>query len=267
MALLGNQSVLNKNPGKAFGPGYAVTRASSAKPGSLQARFTGRASYDPKSATPNGHLPSSSFILPIKPGGMSAYTSIEGGGSITGNLAGGVNISAALAGSGTIASAVGSLIASATAALSGSGSITGDLQAVLNAVAALSGSGSISGTLRADAYMEADLTGVGTLAATIRAIGHLEADLTPFGDTSPQAIALAVWEVVAAEVNAAGTTGQALNIIKAVLANRVYTDDITGTFIVYDENDAPLYSGDLWKDNGTTPFDGTGGAVRRDRLQ
>ena len=50
-----------------------------------------------------------------------------------------------------------------------------------------------------------------TTAATIRADGELAGDITPFTPLSPQSLAAAVWEALAADYNTAGTMGNKLN--------------------------------------------------------
>jgi hypothetical protein len=270
--LLGNHSVLTKNPGRAFGGStVADVRSNWGKSGTVRGRFVSdRGYYSQLAATPNGHLQPSAWIITIKPGGMSSYTLIDGSGAIAAaNLAGGKNAEANLTGSGTISAATGQLVVSAVAALSGSGTISSaNALAVLQAAAALSGSGTVSAaTATAPGSMAADLSGLGTLAATVRAVGHMSADITPFETLSPQALAASVWNSIANQFNTDGTMGNLVNIMKAVLANRVVTDPVAGTYTVYDDDDTTvLVSGDLWQDaDGTIPYDGSG-AERRDRL-
>jgi hypothetical protein len=48
-------------------------------------------------------------------------------------------------------------------------------------------------------------------SATVRATGNLSGDITPFTELSPQNLAAAVWETIAADFNEAGTMGKLLN--------------------------------------------------------
>jgi hypothetical protein len=48
-------------------------------------------------------------------------------------------------------------------------------------------------------------------SATIRATGNLSGDITPFTELSPQNLAAAVWETIAADFNDPGTMGELLN--------------------------------------------------------
>lgn len=271
--LLGNHNVLLKAPGRFFG-GSTVSdsRSNWGTSGSVRGRFVtdGLNRYSAFAATPNGHLAPSAWVIAIKPGGMSTYTTVDGSGTIgAANLAGGRNITADLNGTGTIESATGQLIVSAIAALSGSGTISNaNVVAILQAVAALSGTGTIAGaTLNAPASIAAALSGIGALAAVVRAIGNMEADITPFTALSPQSLAAAVWNSVATQFVTVGTMGDSMRIIEAVLANRVVTDPTAGTYTVYaNDNVTVLVSGLLWQDAaGTIAYTGAG-AERRDRL-
>jgi hypothetical protein len=266
MALIGNYTVLAKNPGKAFsGSTISDNRSQTNKSGANRGRFTGWAAWSPKAAQPNGYLHPYAWIMPIDPGGLSSYTLIGGTGTLAASGAMGVNGEAALSGSGEL-NATGQLVVSAVAALSGSGTLNGDVVAVLAAAADLAGVGSMTAAMTALGWAVADLTGVGTVSPTPSAIGHLEAEITPFSELSPQSLAAAVWNTTVAALDDDGTTGFALRVLNALGRNRVTTDPVAGTYTVYDDDDSPLLVGDLWQDaDGTAPYVGNG-AERRDRL-
>ena len=214
--LLGNYSVLNKNPGRAFaGSTVSGSRAENMKSGAIRGRFYGDASVDgetDRNSTPNGYRPPYSWVLSPKTGGLSSYGSLVGDGEISSsNLAGGLNAEATLAGSGVIFDAALGLIASAVATLSGIGGISGDIVGKLEATADLAGSGDLTGALGALADCVATLIGTGTLASDITAKANLSADITPFTELSPEALAAAVWNAVATIFNTAGTMGEKLN--------------------------------------------------------
>ena len=256
MALLGNYSVFNKTPGRAFsGTSVSETRAAWGARGASRGRFTGWGGYSAKAGTPNGYLPPYGWVLPVKAGGLSSYTIIVGDGE-TGalNLAGGKNAVSALTGAGDL-TGTGALIVSAVAAITGSGALSGAAVAYLNAVAALAGVGDVTGAIQALGNGVAALDGVASAAPVIRATGTVAADITPFTDLSPQSLASAVWSTA---------QGQ---FLYAVAHNRVVTDPVAGTFTVYDDDDTTvLYVADLWEDAaGTTPYQGSG-ADRRDRI-
>lgn len=209
--LIGNYSVLNKNAGRFLSNvGFSAGRGNFNKTNSNRNRFFGPAYWDLKAAQPNGNLPPSAWVMPQVSGGMSAYTNILGSGILTSSVAGGRNAVATLAGIGDL-TGTGALIVSAIATLSGSGAINdADMRAFLNAVATLSGTGSLAGTISAPGELNATLAGLGELLSTIRATGSLSADLV-IGATdplSPQALAAAVWNALAAEFNDTGSFGE-----------------------------------------------------------
>lgn len=209
--LIGNYSVLNKTAGRFLSNvGFSAARANYTKTNSNRNRFFGQAYWDLKAAQPNGNLPPSAWVLPQVSGGMSSYTLILGAGSLTSGIAGGRNAEATLSGVGDL-TGTAALIVSAIATLSGSGSINdADLRAFLNAVATLSGTGSLTGTVSAEGALGAVLSGTGDLASIIRAVGELSADLVigASDPLSPQALAAAVWNALAAEFNDTGSFGE-----------------------------------------------------------
>jgi hypothetical protein len=142
-------------------------------------------------------------------------------------------IVAGLSGVGDI-SADGQLaqILEALADLTGSGSLSADASYVqhLEAVAALSGSGSISPpVLGALVDLVSALAGTASISsADISATGNISGDILPYTDLSPEALASAVWESVAAEHNVVGSMGEKVN--DAGSASNPWTEVIEGTY-------------------------------------
>jgi len=126
VALLGNYSVLNKNPGRALaGSTVSDSRGSWNKSGANRNRYVSPEGFDPTASVPNGYNPPGSWQIAITSGGISTYTLITGAGDLTsGNLAGGKNATADLTGSGAITDATAALVVSAVATLTGTGAIT-----------------------------------------------------------------------------------------------------------------------------------------------
>jgi hypothetical protein len=89
--LLGNVSVLNKNPGRAFaGSTVSDTRASWNKSGA--ARGFLNVPERAYSSLPNGCRPPFSWGAPQKAGGLSCTTGARGSGAVASlNLAGGLS--------------------------------------------------------------------------------------------------------------------------------------------------------------------------------
>ena len=267
MALIGNYSVLNKNPGRALGGStVADSRGAWNKSGALRCRYVAPDGFDPKAAVPNGYNPPGSWQIALTSGGLSSNTLIDGTGAASANLAGGKNAEADLSGSGDITSATAALVVSAVATLTGTGTISAaTANAVLQAVATLTGSGDATAALTALGNAVAGLTGTGTVSPVIYATGELEADLTPFTDLSPQSLAAAVWNSVAAAYTDPATFGAQSAFLYALAHNKTVTDPTAGTFTVYDDDGTTvLYVADLWENAaGTQTYRGQG-ADRRD---
>lgn len=255
--LLGNYSVLNKNPGRhlggASGAGLFVagTRPSYGKSGAVRGRFC---TFDAKYGTPNGYRPPGSWVIPIKPGAVASTNFVLGSGALAAGGQMGVNGAATLAGTSDLVG-LGQLVVSAVATITGSGDLSGNIVAVLNAAATLAGSGDLAGAMNALGWLTVTLDGAGALTLTSYATGDLAAAITPFSELSPETLSAAVW------------TSPEGALLYALAHNRVVTNPVAGTFTIYAEDDTTvLYVADLWADaSGTTPYSGSG-AERRDRL-
>jgi len=216
--LLGRYNVLTKRPGRHFsGSTISNTRGNWNKSGANRNRFVSDAEYDNTAAQPNGYLHPMAWVMPQVSGGMSSYTTILGIGTISGSGALGVNLESTLAGIGAIVSAGLAGVVPLIATLAGSGAVSAaNLVAILAASATLAGTGTVSaGDLTAIAHAVTTLVGTGALAVTINAIGELSADII-IGSTdplSPQSLAAAVWNAIAAEYVANGSFGEVLQSI------------------------------------------------------
>ena len=162
---------------------------------------------------PSGHLAPSSWVLPYKPGAMSSFTqcvvTVTPG---TLNLAAGRNLSGSTTVTVTVDPAAGQLIVSA----SGSTSITFNLSAQLAGALSAVGSTAITVTVN-NPTLGAIVDAVGatlvqiTTSATPRATGNMVGNITPFTELSPQSLAAAVWNAIAAEYTESGTMGELMN--------------------------------------------------------
>lgn len=197
--------------------------------------------------SPYGHLAPSSWCLPYKAGAMSSFTDCRIRFVPADlNLAAGRNVSGATTVTITVNNAQLQLVVSAV----GSVDISFDLDA--NLAAALSAVGNVPITISVNnATLGAIIDAVATTLisigtnATMRASGNLAGDITPFTELSPQSLAAAVWEALAADYNTAGTMGNKLNAASSagdpwstalpgsyaageagyILGNRVLTED------------------------------------------
>jgi hypothetical protein len=199
------------------------------------------------SAVPNGAQPGSAILTAETSGGIAAYTTVSGNGTIGGQGALGLAIQAALTGLGTISGA-GSKIIQAAADLAGAGTLTAEARAtlaleaslaglgtltgvasslqILAASAALTGQGSIDATWSALAGLIASLQGTGAIGAVPYAPGSLAANITSLDPLSPGALADRVWNGTAIE--GSFTAAQLLKLVSAVLAGKTSIVDLGG---------------------------------------
>ena len=220
--LLGNYSVLNKNPGRAFG-GSTVsgTRPESAKSGPARARFTGWASWPATNSTPTGYRPPYSWVLPIASGEISTFTIINGAGDLSSLLAGGRNGDIEIAAAGTM-TGVGKLVTSGAVTMSGTSSASGTIIAVLSMGVTMAGGSTAVADLDGVGFMVAALAGTATLTASPLARGVMAAhiDISAVGDTlTADQVASAVWSTAAA-TGAPGSMGEAVNVAHLLLRNK-----------------------------------------------
>lgn len=264
--LLGNYSVLNKGPGRAFGGStVADSPGNWGKSGASRGMFAGGVwAY---AGVPLGYRPPSSWVIPQKSGAVASQTQISGSGSVTSaQLAGGKNLTVDMAGVAALAADLG-LIVPVAADLTGAGVLTGDIFAALAVAADLTGSGTLAGDLGALAGIVAALTGAGVAAVDMTGKGDISAAITPFADLSPQSLASAVWEELHADHDDPATYGGAVRFLYHLAHHKVVTDPTAGTITVYDDDGSTvLFVADLFEDDaGSQPYRGSG-AERRDEF-
>jgi hypothetical protein len=260
--LLGNHTVLNKNPGRALGgPTVSDSRSAWNKSGAMRNRFVD--AYPAEASEPSGVRPPYSWLIAVTAAGMQTGANVSGSGTLVGAGAMGVNGASTLAGSGDLAATM-QLVASAAAALAGSGDLTAAGVAFANGAVTMAGAGDLAGAVNALGWAIVEAAGSGTLTTTVFATGEMVAEITPYTELSPQNLAAAVWTEAVAGYDD-GSTGAALNLLAAMATNKTVTDPSAGTITVYDtDGTTVLYVADLWQDAaGTTPYAGSG-AERRD---
>jgi hypothetical protein len=230
MALKTNTTLLAQLPLRQIG-GSPGTFRSMWRRGDRMNQSVGEGIPSKLAGVPSGHLAPSSWVLPYKPGAMSSFTNLVV--TVTPgllNLAAGVNISGDSTVTITVNPADGQLIVSAVGSTSITFNLAGDLAGALSA----SGSTSFSFTVN-NATLGAIVDAIGAAlvqfsnSATVRATGNLSGDITPFTELSPQNLAAAVWETIAADFNDPGTMGNKLNLASSggidydTLAQAVWT--------------------------------------------
>lgn len=209
MSLKQNGRLLQQSPIRFVGGAVLSFEAADTNKG-LRNIYAGQAGIDPKAAVPNGNLDSSAWVFPQKSGGLSAYKSVFGIGTVVGSLALGLNGVMTDTSIGTL-SATGSLLANMIGALNGVGTITGVATIVANGTASLGGSTSESFTATALGNMAADIgNNTGTVYGIPYASGVITCNITPFTELSPQNLATAVWSAEVSQNIDSGSMGRLL---------------------------------------------------------
>jgi hypothetical protein len=171
MALLGNYSVILKNPATFIG-GTQVSNCRNAFNGNGQNLQMYYAESEdgglPFTASlPTGTQPPFSYHFADKGGEMSSTTQISGTSAMTTSLANGINIVSTLAGSGDMTVGM-SLVTSMIATIACTGTLTGSMVGTIQMAADLAGSGDISGSLNMLSGMVANLAGQGLITADLK---------------------------------------------------------------------------------------------------
>ena len=179
MALLGNYSVILKNPATFIG-GTQVSNCRSA----FNCNSQNRQRYYPEvdglpltASLPTGTEPPYSWIIPYKGGELSSTTSINGASTMSASQQNGINIVSSIAGVGTIDTAGLSLVTSMVSAIAGSGALTGEMVGTVQLAASLAGAGDITGAVSMLSGLIANLSGSGAISANLKGKLFMEAQI------------------------------------------------------------------------------------------
>lgn len=214
MALLGNGVRLSSiNPMRQLGAASVGSllpwreRAAA----TMRHRFYGPASdstVTPYASQPYGYRIPYAWSIAPKSGAMRSY--VDGEASAEASGARGVAAAGSIAGVATLA-ATGQLVVSGSGSAAGIASLAGNLLAVLAASGSATGVASLSASVGAIGWANASAAGVVTVTATRYAVGELAGEVTPYTELSPESLATAVWNAIAADNNDTGTMGEKLN--------------------------------------------------------
>ena len=215
MALVVNGNQASRMPGRTLGAAsYVVTNRSIwNKPGNENGHANGEACLDGtanKAGEPSGYLPPVGWVMPIKPGDLSSRFAIVSTVALAGSVNEGRQIDAAITSSTAIEGAV-QLIVAIAAALTSTVANAGTMTGVATATAALTSATTVTGALAGLGNLVAALTTADAIAGTPSATGAMTADITSFSELSPENLAIAVWNALIANFQAAGSTGAALS--------------------------------------------------------
>lgn len=153
-----------------------------------------------------------SIVMGDKGALLSSTTYTTGSGEFTiTSLAKGLAAEASITASGDIVTANLSLIIQLAASLLGNCTVSASLVGKLEMAATLAASGDLTASLNLIAYCVSAITGTSSVTAGLRGETGLSADITSSSTLSPENLAAAVWNSIAASFNTAGTMGAKLN--------------------------------------------------------
>lgn len=217
MTLLQNQTINAQYPRRLNSGVNAGERAMFGR-GDRRNVFAGAAGWSNKSGIPSGNLAPSSWVLPLKPGGLSSHNSAEGVAVFTGNLAEGRNVSGAFTGSASF-SAVGQLVVSGQGSFSGVASFSGSIVATRAAAGAFAGVAAFSGAVTAKGNVSGSFAGSASFTATRYGTGSLSGSFAPAVTLEAQGFSSYLLDTEEVETNL--TLRQALRLVAAAVGGKV----------------------------------------------
>lgn len=149
-----------------------------------------------KAGRPSGSEPPNTWVIPIRGGGLSAFTSLNADHLLTANVVPTKSQLVTLAQVTLILNAPVSYSKTLTldATLVSEGQVSAVLQAIANMTATLVNPNSLNPPLNLTAYIEAVLANPNAISADFTGIARLEAELTSTGETLSTAnVGQAVW--------------------------------------------------------------------------
>jgi len=163
-----------------------------------------------KSAWNNGYAGQYAWHQAPKPGGIGATNTARGTASATATISQGINLVASAEGIASITAALSSVVG-LTASAAGVGAATGALVGTVNLVGTAAGAASVTGALKVLAGLVGAAAGSGSASADLKGKLWMSGEITPYTELSPESLAAAVWNAVAASFNDVGTMGEKLN--------------------------------------------------------
>lgn len=213
MALIGNYSVILKNPATFIG-GTQVSNVRSA----FNSMAQNRQRYYPQTieglpattAIFEGYLTPNAWMIPYEIGSMST-SNLNGLGVISGTGVTGLAAEVVMDGIGILA-ATGGLLAGLVVSISGTGNLVALGGGLIEAIATMAGQGLLTGALGAEAGLVVQMAGIGTLVASPSGTGEMIVEIyVNESQATVEQIVSAVWSALASDYNVAGTMGNKLN--------------------------------------------------------
>jgi len=131
-----------------------------------------------KSGFPSGHLHPSSWVMPQKPGGLSAHNNAVGVAVFTGSIAAGRNIAGTFDGLAAF-SGTGQLVVSGVGSFAGVAAFSGNVTAALNATGTFAGVAAFSGSVLAKGNILGTFAGEASFVAIRYATGSMSGSFAP----------------------------------------------------------------------------------------
>lgn len=228
MALLGNYSVILKNPATFIG-GTQVSNCRSAFNASAQnkQRFypetTGGLPLT--TAIPEGYLAPNAWMLPYSLGSMT-ISNLNGIAVLSSVGVNGISGSVSISGEGLL-EATGGLLAGLIVEMDGVGDLSASIGGLLGAIVEMAGVGALDALLSAEAGLTVVMEGIGELVASPKGTGEMVIEIyVNESQATVNQIVAAVWSALAADYNESGTMGQKMN--GAGSAGDPWTTDLSG---------------------------------------
>jgi hypothetical protein len=159
---------------------------------------------------PTGSNPPYAIVIGAKGGLISSSNTISGASSTSISMAMGLAAQSSLSGSGGLIGGL-SLVIQLACGILASGNISASLVGKLEMASALAGQGDLESSLGLIAFVVSEITGSGSVEGTFYGTASLAADISSSSTLSPENLAAAVWNSIAASFNTAGTMGAKMN--------------------------------------------------------
>jgi hypothetical protein len=217
MALLQNQTINAQYPRRLNSGVNSGERAMFGR-GNRRNIFAGAAGWSNKSGIPSGNLAPSSWVLPLKPGGIAGRKSAVGVASFSGSIAAGRNLAGTFSGLSDF-SGVGQLVVSGSGSFAGVASFSANVVAALNGSGSFSASASFSGAVTAKANASGSFAGVASFEAIRYATGSLSGSFA--SAVTLEAQGFSSYLLDQEDVESGLTLRQALRLISAAVGGEV----------------------------------------------
>lgn len=177
---------------------------------------------------PTGSNPPYAIVMGDKGGLLSSSNTISGVSSTSISMAMGLAAQSALSGSGNLTGGL-SLVIQLACGILAEGDISASLVGKLEMASALAGQGDLEASLGLIAFVVSEITGSGSVEGTFYGTASLAADISSSSTLSPENLAAAVWNSIAASFNTAGTMGAKMN--SAASAGDPWATALPGSYL------------------------------------